>query len=97
MALSDADTEKWALLASQPLPGDLFLVPNDRPNSNVNHGVVAKIRQRQKRLTYLEVNQVVAAYFGGSTTYEIASQFGLHRHTVSRHLKDRGIQLGRRR
>jgi hypothetical protein len=38
-----------------------------------------------------EIDKLAAAYQAGATVFQLATQFGLHRTTVGRHLKARGI------
>ncbi|MGV9300046.1 hypothetical protein [Amycolatopsis sp. NPDC003676] len=47
----------------------------------------------QPRLNETQVDQLVAAYQAGASTYELGERFGVHRQTISRHLKARGIDL----
>jgi DNA-binding transcriptional ArsR family regulator len=47
----------------------------------------------QPRLTEHQVDQLVAAHQSGASTYELGERFGVHRQTVGRHLKARGIDL----
>jgi lambda repressor-like predicted transcriptional regulator len=58
--------------------------------------MVNQIRQRQKRLSGDEIAQLIAKYKTGSTTYELAAQFGCHRTTVSEHLKANGVRMRRK-
>ena len=41
------------------------------------------IRKNQRRLRDAELDRLVAGYQSGATVYELADQFGVHRHTVS--------------
>lgn len=50
-----------------------------------------KARQAQRRLREAQVKELVADYLAGSTVYELADQFGVHRHTVSGILERRGV------
>jgi transposase len=38
-----------------------------------------------------ETEQVVTLYLAGSTVYELASQFGVHRHTGSETVERKGV------
>lgn len=44
-----------------------------------------------RQLRPAEIDQLVAAYRTGSTVYELAARLGIHRVTVGRHLRNRGI------
>jgi DNA-binding CsgD family transcriptional regulator len=48
-------------------------------------------RQAQRRLRETETKELVSGYLAGSTTYELADRFGVHRHTVSGILERDGV------
>jgi hypothetical protein len=48
-------------------------------------------RQSQRRLRRPEIDELVAGYLPGSTVYELADGFSIHRHTVSEILERRGV------
>lgn len=39
-----------------------------------------------------EIEALIAGYTEGATLRELAARFGIHRHTVAKHLKDAGVQ-----
>jgi hypothetical protein len=45
-----------------------------------------------RRLCEREIDDLVLKYRGGATIYELARQFGVHRVTVGKHLRSRGIE-----
>jgi DNA-binding NarL/FixJ family response regulator len=47
--------------------------------------------KRIRKLSSVELDQLVHAYLKGATVYELAKQFGVHRATVGKHLRSRGI------
>lgn len=51
--------------------------------------------KRAKRLNSTEVVRLVERYSSGGTVYELATEFGVHRTTVSEHLKAVGVQMRR--
>jgi DNA-binding CsgD family transcriptional regulator len=57
----------------------------DRPNR--------KDYQMNRRLNPTERDKLVKQYVAGASTYQLARQFGIHRHTVSKHLRTRGIVI----
>lgn len=63
----------------------LELVPSGGPPAP------RKARQTQRRLREPEVEELVAGYLAGSTAYELAGQFGVHRNTVLGILERRGV------
>jgi DNA-directed RNA polymerase specialized sigma24 family protein len=48
-------------------------------------------RQVQRRLHEPEIDELVTSYLEGSTVYELAQQFSIHRHTVSEVLERREV------
>jgi tRNA U34 5-methylaminomethyl-2-thiouridine-forming methyltransferase MnmC len=50
-------------------------------------------RQNQRRLRRPEIDELVAGYQAGATTYELAERFRLHRVTVSAVLRRNGVAL----
>ena len=51
--------------------------------------------QRQKRPTASEVDEIAKAYQSGSSVYQLSTQFGCHRTTISNHLKSCGVAMRR--
>lgn len=54
---------------------------------------VNSYKQKQKRLSDSEISQIVERYSEGASTYELAAAFGCHRSTISRALKESGIEV----
>lgn len=46
-----------------------------------------------RKLMPAEIGELVGAYRRGATVYELAEQFGMHRQTVSAHLRREGIAM----
>ena len=93
MGLSDADANKYkALLQYTESVKHGPVSPQERAAKYCSNGPRRKY-QHFDRLTDDRVDELVAAYAKGSSTYELASQFGINRETVSRHLKSRGVQV----
>jgi DNA invertase Pin-like site-specific DNA recombinase len=46
-----------------------------------------------RRLTPEELSQVLELYRLGVSTYKLARQFGTDRHTITRHLRQGGVEL----
>lgn len=57
---------------------------------------IRQLRQQQKRLTECEKVEIVAKYKAGISTYDLAKEYGCHRYTISKHLKDAGIEVSNR-
>ena len=88
MALSTADTNKWLLLIEGRLNGQTA----DNHTSS-DYQLLGPISQRQRRLTKAQVVEMAARYQEGATVYELATEFGCHRATVSERLKKAGITM----
>ena len=88
MALSTADSNKWLLLIEDRIGSQ---TPEDRTSSD--YRLLGPIRQRQRRLTEAQVNEMAARYEGGATVYELAAEFGCNRTTVAARLKKAGIAM----
>ena len=58
------------------------------PNSTVK-----AIAQQQKTLSETEIKIIILKYQQGKSTYELAKEFGCHRATISKALKDNGIEV----
>ena len=54
---------------------------------------IRQLRQQQKRLTECEKVEIVAKYKAGISTYDLAKEYGCHRYTISKALKDNGIEV----
>jgi hypothetical protein len=94
VALSEADAENWAPpLLEQVTTAKLGLANSTSPYSVPDYMEVHKIRQPQRRFFRDEVDLLVAAYEGGATTYDLALEFKCQRHSVSRWLKIRKVQI----
>ena len=88
MALSTADSNKWALLIGTHLE---WQTPEDRTTSD--YQLLGPIRQRQRRLTEAQTIEIAARYEARATVYEIAAEFGCNRTTVAARLKKAGIAM----
>jgi hypothetical protein len=53
--------------------------------------------QRVQRLTEPEIDELVELYLGGATMVEVGEQLRINRHTVGKHLADRGVRARRNR
>ncbi len=64
------------------------IVPSGSPGAEI-----PTRRQAHRRLRPDEIRELVAGYQAGSTVYELARQFRIHRTTVSDLLKQEGVLL----
>jgi DNA-directed RNA polymerase specialized sigma24 family protein len=51
------------------------------------------IRQRQRRLSDVQVQQMTTRYLEGATVYELAVEFDICRSKVSERLKENGVRM----
>ena len=60
---------------------------------------ILQYREKQKWLTPSEIQEIAGKYNNGSTTYELAEEYGCHRSSISHALKSVGItpRTGRKR
>ena len=87
MALSTADTNKWAtLLEKRQLTSNSEATP-------VDYEPTGPILQRQRRLTDSQALMLRDRYNEGATVYELATEFGIRRATVSDRLKKVGVLM----
>jgi len=86
--LSTADSNKWLILLGSRLKCQK---PDDSTDSD--YRLNGTIRQRQRRLTEFQMVEMAEKYEAGSTVYELATEFGCHRTTVSARLKKAGIVM----
>jgi DNA-binding CsgD family transcriptional regulator len=53
------------------------------------------IQRTAKQLSARQIDELVAAYRGGKvSTYELAKKYKVHRNTIAKHLKARGLVVG---
>ena len=55
--------------------------------------IVKTITQQQKTLSEAETRTIILKYQQGESTYKLAKEFGCHRYTISKALKDNGIEV----
>lgn len=87
VALSTADTNKWALLLNRGEP-----TPESQVTS-FDYERTGPIRQRQRRLNEAQALLMANKYQDGATVYQLAQEFGISRQTVSERLKKAGITM----
>jgi DNA-directed RNA polymerase specialized sigma24 family protein len=87
VALSTADTNKWSTLLNQGLY-------ESKPASTITHDERSgPIRQRQRRLSDVQIQQMTTRYLEGATVYELAVEFDICRSKVSERLKKSGVRM----
>ena len=66
---------------------------DDRVKNERGEVEVKRYRQKQTILSDKEKTEVVHLYLEGVSTYTIAESFGCHRNTISKILKDAGVNV----
>jgi hypothetical protein len=87
VALSTADTNKWSTLLKERLYGPMTASTNTHDERS------GPIRQRQRRLSDVQVQQMTTRYLEGATVYELAVEFDICRSKVSERLKENGVRM----
>jgi DNA-directed RNA polymerase specialized sigma24 family protein len=87
VALSTADTNKWSTLLNESLYGP------KTASTNTHDERSGPIRQRQRRLSDVQVQQMTTRYLEGATVYELAVEFDICRSNVSERLKENGVRM----
>lgn len=87
MALSSVDTNKWApLLARDWRPSKLA-------ERALDYERTGPLRQRQNRLTKVQVAEMAARYTEGATVSQLAKDFACHPKTAALRLKGYGVEM----
>lgn len=60
------------------------------------YNIKTEIKQQQKCLSNEEIEEIIIKYKCGKSTYELAEEFGCHRYTISKCLKEAGIEVTNR-
>ncbi|HUW77697.1 MAG TPA: helix-turn-helix domain-containing protein [Candidatus Nanopelagicaceae bacterium] len=89
--LSTADTNKWRTLLDRKSWGPRT---SEIASQSGQNGLEAHvIRQRQRRITNVQTERLVAPYGEGATVYQLAEEFDIDRHTVSERVKRAGLTM----
>ena len=98
VGLSEITSKNYKIILDKVKYAPLTSVP-DSPepthSSNVNN-IKTEIKQQQKYLSDEEIGEIVIKYKCGKSTYELAEEYGCHRYTISKHLKEAGIEVTNR-
>lgn len=98
VGLSEINSKNYKIILDKVKYAPLTSVP-DSPepthSSNVNN-IKTEIKQQQKYLSDEEIGEIVIKYKCGKSTYELAEEYGCHRYTISKHLKEAGIEVTNR-
>ena len=77
----------------RPTPVKTSIDPNVTDLSYSPNSTVKVIKQQQKTLSEAETRTIILKYQQGESTYKLAKEFGCHRYTISKALKDNGIEV----
>jgi hypothetical protein len=87
VALSTADTNKWSTLLNERLHG------TKTASTDTHDERSGPIRQRQRRLSEVQVQLITTRYLEGATVYELAVEFDICRSKVSERLKENSVRM----
>lgn len=98
MGLSEINSKNYEIILNKVK----YAPPTSAPDSlssiysdNVNN-IKTEIKQQQKYLSDEEVLEIISKYKAGKSTYELAAEYECHRYTISKHLKEAGIEVTNR-
>ena len=69
----------------------LLELARDWPAEPEPYQVQPQLLRTARQLPAADLDRLVAAYHDGATVYELTRQFGIHRTTVGKHLRARGV------
>lgn len=93
VALSAGDSNKWQRLVEYAKKAQICTLYQQECLTNYEQGRVS--RQKQKRLSLVEMDQMIVRYREGETIYDLSAEFGIHRDTVAKRLKKAGVKMRR--
>ena len=68
-------------------------ITDRKVENNYGETEIHGICQKQKILSEDEIRKIISKYQAGSSTYELAKEFGCHRYTISKALKDNNVEV----
>jgi len=98
MGLSEINSKNYELILNKVKYTGLTPV-TDSPGlpCSVNaNNIKSEIKQQQKYLSEVEIDEIIIKYKTGKSTYELAKEYGCHRYTISKRLKEAGIEVSNR-
>ena len=90
MGLSEINSKNYELILSKVKYTGLTPV-TDSPGlpCSVNaNNIKSEIKQQHKYLSEVEIDEIIIKYKTGKSTYELAKEYGCHRYTISKRLKE---------
>ena len=98
VGLSEINSKNYEIILDKIKCLSLTTAPDSSEpihSGNVNN-IKTEIKQQQKYLSDSEISEIVSKYKTGKSTYELAAEYGCHRYTISKHLKEAGIEVTNR-
>ena len=98
MGLSEINSNNYKIILDKVKNIEMASVPDSPKSPNlVNaNSIKREIKQQQKYLSDDEILEIVSKYKAGKSTYELAAEYGCHRYTISKHLKEAGVDVSNR-
>ena len=95
MGLSEINSKNYKIILDKVKNIEMASVPDSPKSPNlVNaNSIKREIKQQQKYLSDDEILEIVSKYKAGKSTYELAAEYGCHRYTISKHLKEAGVDV----
>ena len=98
MGLTETNSKNYAIVreyvknyVSTPVIPDVD--PTITDQSYATNCIIKNIKQQQKHLSEQETRTIITKYQAGASTYELAKEFSCHRYTISKALKNNGIEV----
>lgn len=95
MGLSEINSKNYKIILDNVKYASLIPV-SDSPESEDSvtaYNIKTEIKQQQKHLSDEELELIAQKYLAGTSTYDLAQEFGCHRYTISNNLKRMGIDV----
>ena len=98
VGLSEINSNNYKIILDKVKNIEMASVPDSPKSPNlVNaNSIKREIKQQQKYLSDDEILEIVSKYKAGKSTYELAAEYGCHRYTISKHLKEAGVDVSNR-
>ena len=95
VGLSEINSKNYEIILDKIKCLSLTTAPDSSEpihSGNVNN-IKTEIKQQQKHLSNEELELIAQKYLAGTSTYDLAQEFGCHRYTISNNLKRMGIDV----
>ena len=95
MGLSEINSKNYRIILDNVKCASLIPV-KDSPefvDSATSYNIKTEIKQQQKHLSDDEILEIITKYKSGKSTYALAEEYRCHRYTISKVLKNNGIEV----